>query len=387
MNRVVKIVLIWCMLLALLLPVLASTVPVAMADSGCDMYVKTDNGKEMKVRAEPNKKAKSVGKVQYGQRVWWDWSYAGNDGWSRIAIGANNYGYIQTRYLVSEDPGPYVKPTKAPATPKPTSNAKKEAEELKKKQAALDKELKSEVEVTPYYVQVKTKRATGWVNFRVGPSTITSKITSFPSGKELIVLGETKNWLRARDPETNKAGYIYKSYTAKLNKQVITEETTSGAQKLGKLNVNGEFELVCQLPADYKLQVVDLKGESIIASVISDDITKPQMYLSIAYDELYGDVDRMNDLSADDLAILEESYTSEYEVEIEYRETGYGTKLMVVKEIGGKEHFVDFLSIYKGYLVEFNLTPNPNMADKTLTEEQIQMCIDFLTNVDFNPVQ
>ena len=387
MNRVVRKVLTWCLLLALLLPVLVSTVPVAMADSGCDMYVKTDNGKEMKVRAEPNKKAKSVGKVQYGQRVWWDWSYAGNDGWSRIAIGANNYGYIQTRYLVSEDPGPYVKPTKAPATPKPTSNAKKEAEELKKKQAALDKELKSEVEVTPYYVQVKTKRATGWVNFRVGPSTITSKITSFPSGKELIVLGETKNWLRARDPETNKVGYIYKSYTAKLNKQVITEETTSGAQKLGKLNVNGEFELVCQLPADYKLQVVDLKGESIIASVISDDITKPQMYLSIAYDELYGDVDRMNDLSADDLAILEESYTSEYEVEIEYRETGYGTKLMVVKEIGGKEHFVDFLSIYKGYLVEFNLTPNPNMADKTLTEEQIQMCIDFLTNVDFNPVQ
>ena len=120
MNRVVKKVLTWCLLLALLLPLLASTVPVAVAESGCDMYVKTDNGKEMKVRAEPNKKAKSVGKVQYGQRVWWDWSYAGNDGWSRIAFGANNYGYIQSRYLVSEDPGPYVKPTKAPATKKPT---------------------------------------------------------------------------------------------------------------------------------------------------------------------------------------------------------------------------------------------------------------------------
>ena len=114
---------------------------------------------------------------------------------------------------------------------------------------------------------------------------------------------------------------------------------------------------------------------------------KPQMYLSIAYDELYGDVDRMNDLSPDDLAVLEESYTSEYEVEIEYRETGYGTKLMVIKEVGNKESVVNFLSIYKGYLVEFNLTPNPNLASQTLTEEQIQMCIDFLTNVDFNPVQ
>ena len=133
--------------------------------------------------------------------------------------------------------------------------------------------------------------------------------------------------------------------------------------------------------------MVSLKGESIIASVTSDDITKPQMYLSIAYDELYADVDRMNDLPDEDLAVLEESYSSEYDVEIEYRQTGQGTKLMMVKEIGGKENFVDFLSIYKGYLIEFNLTPNPKMANQTLTEEQIRMCIDFLTDVDFNPVQ
>ena len=395
MNRVVKNVLTWCLLLAMLLPLLASTVPVAMADSGSFMYVKTSNGKALTVRAEPSKKAKSVGKVQYRQQVWWDWSYAGNDGWSRIAFGANNYGYVQSKYLVSEDPGPYKKatkaptkkPTKAPATPKPTVDPKKQAAELKKQQAELDKELKSEKEVDSFYIQVRTKRATGWVNFRVGPSTITSKITSFASGKELIVLGETKSWYRAKDPETNKVGYIYKSYTTKLSKQVATTEAIGGTQKLGKLNVNGEFELVCKIPTDYKLQVVSLKGESIIASVTSDDITKPQMYLSIAYDELYADVDRMNDLPDEDLAVLEERYSSEYDVEIEYRQTGHGTKLMMVKEIGGKENFVDFLSIYKGYLIEFNLTPNPKMANQTLTEEQIRMCIDFLTDVDFNPVQ
>ncbi len=395
MNRVVKNVLTWCLLLAMLLPLLASTVPVAMADSGSFMYVKTSNGKALTVRAEPSKKAKSVGKVQYRQQVWWDWSYAGNDGWSRIAFGANNYGYVQSKYLVSEDPGPYKKatkaptkkPTKAPATPKSTVDPKKQAAELKKQQAELDKELKSEKEVDSFYIQVRTKRATGWVNFRVGPSTITSKITSFASGKELIVLGETKSWYRAKDPETNKVGYIHKSYTTKLSKQVATTEAIGGTQKLGKLNVNGEFELVCKIPTDYKLQVVSLKGESIIASVTSDDITKPQMYLSIAYDELYADVDRMNDLPDEDLAVLEESYSSEYDVEIEYRQTGHGTKLMMVKEIGGKENFVDFLSIYKGYLIEFNLTPNPKMANQTLTEEQIRMCIDFLTDVDFNPVQ
>ena len=391
-----KKALIWFLVLAMMMPFMVSAARAEEMTGYSEMYVKTDNGKDLTVRAEPNKKAKEVGKVQYRQIVYWDWSYAGNDGWSRIAFGANNYGYVQSRYLVSEDPGPYKKatkapatpkPTKAPATPKPTTDPKKQAEELKKQQAELDKELKSEVEVTPYYVQVKTKRATGWVNFRVGPSAITSKITSFPSGKELIAVGETKSWYRARDPETNKIGYIYKSYTAKLNKQVITDETADGTQNLGRLTVNGEFELTCKIPEGYKLQVVDLRGESIIASVTSEDITKPQMYLSIAYDELYGDVERMNDLSEDDLAVLEESYTSEYQVEIEYRETGYGTKLMVVKEVGNVESFVDFLSVYKGYLVEFNLTPNPKMVSQILTDEQIQMCIDFLTNVDFNPVK
>ena len=382
-------------LLAMAVPFFAS---VAQADSMpgySEMYVKTDNGKELKVRAEPNKKARSVGKVQYRQVVYWDWSYAGNDGWSRIAFGSNNYGYVQSRYLVSKDPGPYKKPTKAPtrkptkapATPKPTKDPKKEAEELKKQQAELDKELKNEKEVTPFYIAVRPTRSTGWINFRVGPSTITTKITSYPANKELIVLGETTHWYRARDPETNKVGYIYKSYTTKLTKQVISEEKADGTEKLGKLTVNGEFELTCKLPADYKLQVVDIKGESIIASVTSDDITKPQMYLSIAYDELYGDVERMNDLSDDDLAVLEESFREMDQVEIEYRETGYGTKLMVVREVGDGTPFVDFLSIYKGYFVEFNMTPNPNVANQILTEEQIQMCIDFLTNVDFNPVK
>ncbi len=220
----------------------------------------------------------------------------------------------------------------------------------------------------------------------MGPSTITSKITSYPANKELIALGETKTWLRAKDPETGKIGYIYKKYTVKLNKE-LTSEKSDGTEKLGRLTVNGEFELTCKLPEDYALQVVDVKGENIIASVTSNDMTKPQMYLSIAYDELYGEVARMNDLSEEDLAVLEESYKEMDQVEIEYRQTGLGTKLMVVREVGNGTNFVDILSIYKGYLVEFNMTPNPNAANQTLTEEQIQTAIQFLTDVMFEPVK
>ena len=388
-RNTLKKALVWVVMLMMLVPLLTSMVPETYASGSSIMYVKTSNGKSIKIYSEPSKKSSNIGRVGYGDAVEVDWSYAGNDGWSRILLGVagHPYGYIQTRYLTDKDPGPYKKPTKAPKTPKPTKDPKKEAEELKKQQEELNKELKSEKEVTPYYITVNPTRASGWINFRVGPSTITSKITSYPANKELIVLGETKTWLRAKDPDTGKIGYIYKKYTAKLNKQVVVAEEAAGTEKLGKLSVNGEFEITCKLPQDYKLQVVDVRGENIIASVTSEDITKPQMYLSIAYDELYGEVERMNDLSDEELAVLEDSFKEMDQVEIEYRQTGLGTKLMVVREVGNGQKFIDILSVYKGYFVEFNMTPNPNAAVQDLTEEQIQMAIQFLTNVMFEPVK
>ena len=33
------------------------------------------------------------------------------------------------------------------------------------------------------------------------------------------------------------------------------------------------------------------------------------------------------------------------------------------------------------------MTPSPSAGGITLTEEQIRMCIDFLTDLDFVPVQ
>ena len=137
----------------------------------------------------------------------------------------------------------------------------------------------------------------------------------------------------------------------------------------------------------YSLQVVNLRGNQIVASILSDDMTKPQLYLSIAYDDSYSNVERMNDLSADELALLEDSFKDMDEVEISYRETGHGTKLLIAREIGGDTDFVDILSIYQGYFIEFNMTPNPKTVNQTLTEEQIQMCIDFLTDLDFVPAK
>ena len=149
----------------------------------------------------------------------------------------------------------------------------------------------------------------------------------------------------------------------------------------------GGFGGVIELPEGYKLSVVNIKGDKIVASVTSEDVLKPQMYLSIAYDETYGEVERINDMSDDDLRVLESSFNEMNQVEISYAETGHGTKLLIAREIGGDTDFVDILAIYKGYFIEFNMTPNAQAANQVLTDEQIKMCIDFLTDVDFIPVK
>ena len=358
------------MMVALILILTAVTFVTSASATCSEMYVVSKNGKGVHVRAGPSKSAEILRTVAYGETVMVDWSYAGNDGWSRLVWGSYGDAYIMTQFLSSTKPGP--KPTPDPA------EKEKEAEQKK-----LKDEQNSEHAVEPYYIIVQPTRTSGWVNFRSGPSKTTAKIRSFSGGQELLVIAETNNWYKAEDSETGKTGYLSKAFAIKSGKE-IAKTTGDGTEKLGTLSVNGEFDLTCRLPEDYKLQVVNTRGEKIIASVLSDDMTKPEMYLTIAYDETYSDVERMNDLSEEDLKILEESFSDMNDVNITYRETGHGTKLLIAREVGSDTDFVDILAIYKGYFIEFNMTPNPKAANQALTDEQIQMCIDFLTDVDFN---
>ncbi len=366
-------------LVLILTLVSVSVVSVSFASESGTMYVMTDNGKTVNVRTAPSSSAEIIGRLPYGAEVQADWSYAGNDGWTRIFWDGGSEAYIMSRFLVSEEPGPAPDPSKKVQTKTSAKTAEEKLEAELASETAFDQ---------PFYISARPSRPTGWVNFRVGPSSSTARIRSLKARRQLIAIGETNNWYKAQDPDTGRVGYVSKKYMARLNKQVLVDVRTSdGSQKLGTLNVNGEFNLTCKLPVAYKLQVVEVMGGEIIASVLPEDLVRPQMYLSIAFDETYSEVERLNDLTADDLALLEESFQEMNDVAISYGETGYGTKLLIVKEIGSDTDFVDILTIYKGYFIEFHMTPNPKAADQTLTDEQIQMCIDFLTDLEFTPVQ
>ena len=365
-KRSLSVFLAVVMLAAMLLPAIAS------ADTET-YYVYTANGKSLHVRENPSTSAKLVGNLAYGAAV--QVVFFNSSGWADILFGGHEY-WVMAKFLVSEKPAPHKKTAE---------------EEYKEEKAEEEKKLKAELasEKTvdePFYIMVMATRATGWINFRSQPGKLTKRVASFTDGKQLKVIGETNKWYKAEDPDTGKVGYIFKSYTTKIATPVEAVESTDGSKKqLGKLNVNGDFNLQCELPEGYDLHIVSAKNTSIIASITSSEPTKPQLYLSIAYDDTYAEVDRMNDMSEDDLKELENSFREMNQVEISYRETTYGTKLLVARETGEDTDFVDILSVYKGYLVEFNMTPNPNASSQELTDEQIAMCIQFLSNVDFVP--
>ena len=155
--------------------------------------------------------------------------------------------------------------------------------------------------------------------------------------------------------------------------------------ELGTINMNGAFKLQCSLPEHYKINITAKDDEGMIAVISTEDETKPIMFLTIEFDELYYDVKRMNDMTEDQLQEILDTFTSDGdEVTVSYRETAYGTKLMIVQEAVDSVDYLAIVSVYQGYMIEFDMMTGI-AAEEGLSEAQIQMCIDFLSELDFIP--
>ena len=148
---------------------------------------------------------------------------------------------------------------------------------------------------------------------------------------------------------------------------------------LATVDMNGAFGLQCALPEGYEIEEIESTDAAYVALFKADE-NRPLLTLSIAYNELYSDVFRMNDLDAETLALIEESFKAEDNVKISYTETSYGTKLMMIQEADGSVDYVDFYSVYLGYEIEIVVVAQD---ENGLTDAQIQMVIDFLSELDF----
>lgn len=162
----------------------------------------------------------------------------------------------------------------------------------------------------------------------------------------------------------------------------------AGKVSIGTISINGAFMLQCGIPEGYGITTLVEEPDQLVTQFSAEDPEKPSMMLSVAFDETYSDVDRMNDLDEEALALLEESYTAmDDNVEISYGETGLGTLLLIARSDSEQTDYIDFLSVYKGYFIEFIMVASQQAEDRNLSDDQLRLCVDFLTDLDFIPIE
>lgn len=175
---------------------------------------------------------------------------------------------------------------------------------------------------------------------------------------------------------------------------------TAEKESMGTVKVEEAFNIKCKMPEGYTLQLDEGLGDEthIVASVVSADESKPVVRVIIAYNDEYTTFNeetkektamRLNDVDEETLESIKESFITDGEmtdVTYEETETAYGTKLLVVKGLFMGEETVIVYTIYKSYEIEIAVEAAKS-AEGDLTDEQVKMITDFLSDMDFEEVK
>lgn len=336
------------------------------------MFVCTKNGGRLNVRSDPRIGDNIIGHLDYGEAVY----VTVFDGdWCGIQYN-DQFGWVQSRFLQWSAPAP--KPTRAPR-PQPTAAP---APTAAPQYDPATEELQYEVPITSVQVQVVAGRSSGWADLRILPSWDAARVQFCPDGMQLTAFAETPSWFHVTDPSSGSVGYVRKDYLMIIP---AVQPAVDSETRIGTLNVNGQFVIQGKIPEGYHLQLISSQSSRLIAALTAEDAQRAQMMLTISFDETYADVERLNDLSEEAMDALKQSYMDMNEVAFSEMATAAGTKLLIAREIGNDEDFISIFSLYKGFDIEFLLSPNPGAGSQSLTDAQLQTAVDFLSDLEFLP--
>ena len=151
----------------------------------------------------------------------------------------------------------------------------------------------------------------------------------------------------------------------------------TGKTEIGTLKVGEAFSIQSKLPEGYTYRPV-LATELNMVGMLSAGEGKPVVTVSIAYNEEYAETERFNDVDEETVEEIRQSFLEvDEEVTFEDLETTFGTRLLKVTGDG----FVDIYTIYKSYELEFVMT------GEGMSDEYVQMLVDFISDMDFVAVE
>ena len=139
------------------------------------------------------------------------------------------------------------------------------------------------------------------------------------------------------------------------------------------------FSIWSIIPEGYTFSLITSNGLNLVG-ILSGGEGKPTVTVSIAFSEEYAGVERFNDVDEQTVQEIKDSFLNMDDVIFEDLETAYGTRLLKVTQ--ANRSFADIYSIYKGYETEFVVA-----AQSEVTDEDIQMLVQFISDMDFVAVK
>ena len=164
-----------------------------------------------------------------------------------------------------------------------------------------------------------------------------------------------------------------------LSLMLILCATTVLAEEKTELGSVEAFSIQSIVPEGYTFSLVMSNGLGLIG-ILTGGEGKPTITVSVAFSEEYAGVERFNDVDEETVQEIKDSFLDMDDVVFEDLETAYGTRLLKVTQ--ANKSFADIYSIYKGYETEFIVT-----AQGEVTDEDIQMLVQFISDMDFVAAQ
>ena len=149
------------------------------------------------------------------------------------------------------------------------------------------------------------------------------------------------------------------------------------------------FEIRADLPDSWHCTIVsqnDMTLEGYIRSD-GDDLAAPVMNVFVSFNESYAGVNALGELDDEALEIIKAGFSEENEITFDTLTTDSGLSLLVIRETGADQDFLDFYTIWQGYEIELTLMAGDQVAGRVLTEEQVQSCLAYARTLSIGPVE
>lgn len=155
-----------------------------------------------------------------------------------------------------------------------------------------------------------------------------------------------------------------------------TAEATAAEPTVVRYDAQTDITYI--LPEDYTVSSTEFSGQMVIIDLktLAD---KPELVLVVGLDEEYADLNKLNDLSDEDLQAYIDTLCEDWgTVETYVLNTDYETKFVLLDEVSADIDQCQITGIYKGYTITLYLIRTNGTQ---VTEDDYNAAMKFLSEV------